>query len=351
MKAHGYAAMSADAPIQPYGFERREVGAGDVAIAIDYCGLCHSDLHLARNEWGFTPYPIILGHEIIGRVIAIGVDVTKFQLGDRVAVGCLIDSCQHCDPCSANLEQHCENSFTGTAGSPDGQGGITQGGFSDKIVVREKFVLRVPDSLSPAAAAPLLCAGITTYSPLKRWKVGAGTKVGIVGIGGLGHIAIKLAKAMGAHVTAITSSDSKRDAAMALGADAVIVGSDAASFAPHAKRLDFILNTISGTADLNAYLGLLKLDGAMVLVGAGAGGSQPIAAFNLESHRRTVAGSMMGGIAETQELLDFCGRNNISCDVEIIKPTELNAAMDRMERGDVRFRFVVNMREVAESAA
>lgn len=347
MQTQGYAATAADASLTPYTFERRALRPNDVAIAIDYCGICHSDLHIARNEWGFTSYPIVLGHEIIGRVIDVGTDVTGFAAGDRVGVGCMVDSCKACHPCNAGIEQYCENGFTATSHGPDGQGGVTQGGFSDRIVVREEFVLRLPDGLDPAAAAPLLCAGITTWSPLRHWKVGAGSKVGIVGLGGLGHIAVKLAKGLGAQVVVFTTSAGKIDEARALGADDVIVASDQDALAAHAKSFDVILNTVSAPMDLNPHIGLLRLDGAMVMLGAPAGSHAAPIMYLLESHRRSIAGSIIGGIAETQELLDFCANKGIACDVEVVPPEEINTAFARLDRGDVKFRFVLDMRPAA----
>lgn len=344
MHAHGYAATSPEAPLSPYEFERRALRPDDVAIAIDYCGICHSDLHLARNEWGGTAYPIVLGHEIIGRVIETGREVKGLAPGDRVGVGCMVDSCRHCLPCLEGIEQYCENGYTATAGGPDGDGGITHGGFSDRIVVRQEFVLRVPEGLDAAAAAPLLCAGVTTYSPMKHWKVGPGSRVGILGIGGLGHIAIKLAKALGAHVTAFTSSAGKEAEVRALGADAVIVGNDPQRLSGLTGSLDLILNTVSAPMDLNPYIGLLRLDGAMVMLGAPAGTHRAPMMWLLESHRRSIAGSIIGGIPETQEMLDLCARHGIGCDIELMRPEQINEAFDRLERGDVKFRFVVDMR-------
>lgn len=350
MHAHGFAAISPDSSIVPFEFDRREIGPGDVAIAIEFCGVCHSDLHLARNEWGFTPYPIVLGHEIVGCVTGVGEKVGKFAVGDRVGVGCMVDSCLQCEPCSSGLEQYCQVAYTATAGGRDSNGELCHGGFSDKIVVREEFVVRVPDALEGAAAAPLLCAGITTYSPLKRWRAGPGSRVAVVGLGGLGHIAIKLAKAMGAHVSAVTSSAGKKDAAVQLGADDVIVGTGLEEFGDHLGSFDLILNTVSGEMDLNAYVALLRLDGTMVMLGAGSGGGAPLVLYQLESHRRSLAGSIVGGIAETQEMLDFCAQHGIGCDVEVIPPDQIDDAFERMQAGDVKFRFVVDLRPDAEQA-
>jgi len=349
MHAHGYAAIAADAPLVPHEFERREIGPRDVAIAIEFCGICHSDLHIARNEWGFTQYPVVLGHEIIGSVTAVGPEVTGFAPGDRVGVGCMVDSCQTCAPCQGGLEQYCSVGYTATAGGPDGAGGVTHGGFSNVILVREEFVLRVPDGLNAAAAAPLLCAGVTTYSPLKRWGAGPGNTVGVVGLGGLGHIAIRLAKAMGAKVVAITTSPEKVEAARALGADDVIVGTTMDDFGNHAGRLDLILNTASAATDLNPYVSLLGLDGTMVMLGAGSGPGTPLITWQLESQRRSVAGSVIGGIGETQEMLDFCAEHGIGCEIEIVQPGEINAAFERLDRGDVKFRFVVDLRNEARA--
>lgn len=323
--------------------ERREATAHDVEIDILYCGVCHSDIHTARNEWPGTMYPNVPGHEIVGRVANVGSHVAKFKVGDLAAVGCIVDSCRHCESCKEGLENYCENGMTGTYNSMDKHLGIqTFGGYSERVVVDENFVLRMPENLDLAAAAPLLCAGITTYSPLRHWKVGPGQKVGIVGIGGLGHMGVKLAKAMGAHVVVITSSASKIDDAKRLGADEVILSTDKKQMKSHAGTLHFILDCVSAQHDINAYLGLLKRDGNLTLVGAPAE-PLPVAPFSLIPTRKSFSGSMIGGIAETQEMLDFCGKHNITSDIELINIQDINQAYERMIKGDVKYRFVIDM--------
>lgn len=347
MQAHGIAAISADAPLQPMAFDRRSIEAGDVAIKINYCGVCHSDLHIAKNDWGMTNYPIILGHEIVGEVTAVGDAVTKFRVGDKVAVGCLVDSCQSCKPCDQSLEQYCTSGYIGTINGADKRGGITQGGFSDKIIVREEFVLRLGNDFCGPDVAPLLCAGVTTYSALRHWKTQAGTRVGVIGLGGLGHIAVKLAKAMGAEVTVVTRTADKAEDALKLGADKVIIGSGWEDLGAHGSTLDLLINTVSAPMALDPYLNLLDLNGTMVLLGGPAGSHEAPSAWVLEGKRRSLAGSSMAGIAETQELLDFCAEHGVTCDIELVDATELNTAFDRLERGDVKFRFVADMRNVA----
>ena len=343
----GYAAPSADAPFGSFNFERRDTGARDVRIDILFCGVCHSDLHTARGEWPGTVYPCVPGHEIIGRVIETGADVTRFRAGDVVGVGCMVDSCQHCASCAEGLEQYCESGMTGTYNSPDTHtGGITYGGYSKAIVVDEKFVLRVSEKLDPAAAAPLLCAGITTWSPLRHWKVGKGHRVGVVGLGGLGHMGIKLAHAMGAHVVLFTTSPSKRDDALRLGADEVVISSDADAMAARSNSLDFILNTVAAPHNLDAFLTLLKRDGVMTLVGAPAEPHPSPAVFNLIMKRRSLAGSLIGGIKETQEMLDFCAEHNIVSDIEVIPMQQIDAAYERMLKSDVKYRFVIDMKSL-----
>ena len=346
MKAHGYANNSPEDKLEPFSFERREPRAEDVVIDILYCGICHSDIHTARNEWGGTHYPYVPGHEIIGRVTAVGNNVTKFKAGDLVGVGCLVDSCRECQSCHDGLEQYCENGFTGTYDFEDKIGGtshpFTFGGYSDKITVDERFVLRVPENLDPAAAAPLLCAGITTYSPLKHWKVGAGQKVGIIGLGGLGHMGVKFAHAMGAHVVMITTSPEKGDDAKKLGAAEVLISRDAEAMAAAANSFDFLLNTIPVGHDTDPYLNLLKRDGTMVVVGA----VEPlthVSGIPFIFKRRSMAGSLIGGLPETQEMLDFCGEHDISCDIEMIDIKDVNTAYDRTVAGDVKYRFVIDM--------
>lgn len=350
MKASGYANNSATDKLKPFEFDRREPGPQDVVIDILYCGVCHSDIHSARNEWGHTHYPFVPGHEIIGRVRAVGNNVSRFKAGELVGVGCLVDSCRECEPCKEGLEQYCENGWTGTYNSEDKIGGTphthTFGGYSDKITVSERFVLRVPDNLDPAAAAPLLCAGITTYSPLKHWKVSSGQKVGIIGLGGLGHMGIKFAHAMGAHVTMITTSPAKGKDAKRLGADGVLISTDAGAMTAAQGSFDFLLNTIPVGHDVNPYMGLLKLDGTMVIVGA-VEALTKVSGVPFIFKRRRMAGSLIGGLPETQEMLDFCGKHNITCDIEMIDIKNINAAYDRTVKGDVKYRFVIDMGTLA----
>lgn len=341
IKAYGTEAAEADLDLLE--ISRRDVTAKDVEIDILYCGVCHSDLHTARNEWHGTVYPNVPGHEIVGRITRVGSEVTKFKVGDMAAVGCMVDSCRTCEQCKEGLEQYCENGNTMTYNSPDVHLGIqTFGGYSEEIVVDENYVLHVPENLDPAAAAPLLCAGITTYSPLKHWKVGPGTKVGVVGIGGLGHMGVKLAKAMGAYVVVITTSPAKTEDARRLGADAVILSTDLEQMRLNSNSLHFILDCVSAQHDVNAYLRLLKVDGTLALVGAPEH-PLPIAAFSLIPGRKNFAGSTIGSIGETQEMLDFCGKHNIVSDIELIKMQDINQAYDRLLKGDVKYRFVIDM--------
>ena len=311
MTTKSYAATAADKPLGPFTIERREPLPADVEIDILYCGVCHSDLHFVRNEWGMTTYPVVPGHEILGRVTRVGDKVTRFEPGDLAAVGCLVDSCRACDSCNQDMEQFCRESVF-SYNSPDvHSGGVTYGGYSERIVVDEAFTLKVPANLDPAGAAPLLCAGITTYSPLRRWQAGPGKKVGIVGLGGLGHMGVKFASAFGARTVLFTTSENKVEDGRRLGADEVVISRDEDAMAAHAGSFDMILDTVSANHDLNAYLSLLKLDGTLVLVGAPAD-PQPVAVFGLLMPRRHISGSLIGGIAETQEMLDFCGREGIS---------------------------------------
>ena len=343
--AHGFAAHSAETPLAPYAFERRDLRPSDVRIAILHCGVCHSDLHTVRSEWPGTVYPCVPGHEIVGRVTAVGPEVSQHKEGDLVAVGCLVDSCRVCSACRDGLEQYCETGLTGTYNSPDRvTGENTLGGYSDAIVVREEFVLKVRhDEKDLAAVAPLLCAGITTWSPLRHWKVGPGSKVGVVGIGGLGHMGIKLAKALGAHVVAFTTSPGKADDARALGADEVVVSRDTGQMAAQAGRLDFILNTVAAPHNLDAFTGLLKREGVMVLVGVPAEPHPSPNVANLIFQRRSIAGSLIGGIPETQELLDFCAEQGIVSDIETIRMDQIEEAYERMLKSDVKYRFVIDM--------
>src|SRR6266403_2734530 len=340
----GYAARSKSSPLKPFSFERRDPGPTDVQIDILFCGVCHSDLHTVRGEWGGTTFPCVPGHEIVGRVMKVGGKVKKFRDGDLAAVGCMVDSCRTCDNCRADLEQFCDNPGpVFTYNSKDKHtGGITYGGYSKNIVVREKFVLRVSDKLDLAATAPLLCAGITTYSPLRHWNVGRGQKVGIVGLGGLGHMGLKFAKAFGANVVLFTTSAGKTADAKRLGADEVVISKDSAEMQKHANSFSFILDTVSGDHDLNAYLQLLKLDGTMTLVGAPEKPA-PVAAFNLLMGRKRLAGSAIGGIRETQEMLDFCAKHGITSDIELIPIQKVNDAYERLLRSDVKYRFVIDM--------
>jgi uncharacterized zinc-type alcohol dehydrogenase-like protein len=347
--AHGYAAQSAETPLLPFSFERRALRPNDVRIEILYCGVCHSDLHTVRSEWPGTIYPCIPGHEIVGRVVSAGADVTRFSEGELVAVGCLVDSCLHCSSCAEGLEQYCENGLTGTYNSPDRiSGENTLGGYSDSIVVREEFVLKVrhPEA-DLAAVAPLLCAGITTWSPLRHWKVGPGHKVGVVGIGGLGHMGIKLARALGAHVVAFTHSRGKEEAALSLGAHDVVVSSDRGEMKAYSGSLDLILNTVAVPLNLDTYLALLKRDATMVMVGVPAEPHPSPSVGNLIFRRRSLAGSLIGGIAETQEMLDFCAERGIVSDIEMIEIADIESAYERMLKSDVKYRFVIDMATLA----
>ncbi len=343
IQSKGYGAVSADAEVAGLEFSRREPDARDVVLEILFCGVCHSDLHQVRNDWGGSTYPIVPGHEIVGRVVKVGAEVTSFSVGDMAAIGCMVDSCRECSSCQDGLEQYCENAPTFTYNSPDRKGpGTTMGGYSNNIVADEAFVLKVPAGLDLAGTAPLLCAGITTYSPLKHWKVGPGQKVGVVGLGGLGHMALKLAKAFGAEVVLFTTSPDKKDDALALGASDVVISRDSDAMAAQMRTFDFILNTVSAKHDINPYLNLLKRDGAMVLVGLPSE-PLPVGVFSLAAQRRTLAGSNIGGIAETQEMLDYCAEHKIVSDVEVIKIDYINTAFERMVKGDVKYRFVIDM--------
>jgi uncharacterized zinc-type alcohol dehydrogenase-like protein len=339
----GYAALTASDALAPFSFERRDPGPDDVRIEIQFCGVCHSDLHTARDEWHMTQFPCVPGHEIVGRVVAVGDKVTRFKVGDTAAVGCLVDSCGRCGSCAEGLEQYCENGFTGTYNGPLFGGPNTYGGYSDTIVVKESFVLRVAPGQELAAVAPLLCAGITTYSPLRHWKVGPGQKVGIVGLGGLGHMGVKIAAAMGAHVVLFTTSPDKRADGLRLGAKEVVVSKNDEEMKAHANSFDFILNTVAAPHNLDAFTGLLKREGTMCLVGAPATAHPSPNVFNLIFKRRALAGSLIGGIAETQEMLDFCAEHGIVSDIELIPIASINEAYERMLRGDVRYRFVIDM--------
>ncbi len=341
-KIKAYGTEAAEAPLNTLNIQRRITTPHDVEIEILYCGICHSDLHVVRNEWGGTTYPVVPGHEIVGRVTRVGNHVTKFKAGDLAAVGCIVDSCRECEYCKEGEEQFCENGCTIVFNSPDKMlGGGTYGGFSESIVVDENYVLHVPEKLDLPSAAPILCAGITVYSPLKHWKAGPGKKVGIIGLGGLGHMAIKIAKAMGLYVVVFTTSQSKAEDAKRLGADEVVLSKDAEQMKRQTK-LDIILDTVSAKHDVNEYLKLLKVDGALVLVGLPVD-QLPVGAFNLVNGRKSFAGSNIGGIAETQEVLDFCAEHNIVADIELINVQQINEAFDRLEKGDVKYRFVIDM--------
>lgn len=342
-KVKAYAAQSATTPLAGTTIERRLAKPYDVQIDILYCGVCHSDLHTVRNEWGATKYPVVPGHEIVGRVTAVGTQVTKFKAGDLAGIGCMVDSCRECDNCKQGLEQYCEKGMTGTYNGRERDGsGITYGGYSKQILAHEDFVLHITDKQPLEGIAPLLCAGITTYSPLRHWKVGKGDKVGVIGLGGLGHMALKLAASMGAEVTMLSHSSSKEEDAKRLGAHQFVLTSDEAQTKSVARYFDFILDTVSAEHDYNLYLRMLKTNGVMVCVGAPAVASA-VNAFSLIGGRRSLAGSSIGGVPETQEMLDYCASHNIVSDVEVIKISEINEAYERMLRGDVRYRFVIDM--------
>jgi len=344
MTINAYGAHAADKPLEPIAIERRAPGPRDVQIDIAYCGVCHSDLHQVRSEWEGTLYPCVPGHEIVGHVSAIGDAVTRFRVGDTVGVGCLVDSCKHCHACDDGLEQYCETGFVGTYNSPTADTpGHTLGGYSQRIVVDDAFVLKISHPEAQlAAVAPLLCAGITTWSPLRHWNAGPGKKVGIVGIGGLGHMGVKLAHALGAHTVAFTTSENKRQDALDLGADEVIVSRNADEMAQHANSFDFILNTVAASHDLDAYTALLKRDGTMCLVGAPDQAHPSPDVMALIFKRRSIAGSLIGGIAETQEMLDFCAEHGIVSEIETIAIQQIDEAYNRMQRSDVKYRFVID---------
>ena len=342
VKAYGTSA--ADQPLQEMNIERRTATDTDIEIEILYCGVCHSDLHTARNDWGFTSYPSVPGHEIVGKVTKVGSKVTKLKVGDFAAVGCLVGSCQTCDNCKKDLEQYCSNGWIGTYNSEDKHlGGMTFGGYSQKVVVEEHFVLKVPANLDLAATAPLLCAGITTWSPLRHWNVTKGSKVAVVGLGGLGHMAIKLAKGLGAEVTLFSRTPDKEKDALELGADSVVISTDENQMNAVAGKFDVIIDTVPYVHDVNPYITTLTTSGTLVLVGY-LGGLEPILnTVPMIMGRKSIAASLIGGIAETQEMLDFCGKHNIVSEIEIIKMQDINEAYERMLRSDVRYRFVIDM--------
>jgi uncharacterized zinc-type alcohol dehydrogenase-like protein len=339
----GYAALNATSPLAPFQFSRREVGRQDVLIKIQYCGICHSDVHQARDEWGGSLFPMVPGHEIVGTVEQVGASVTRFKIGHTVGVGCFVDSCRTCPACKKGLEQYCEGHLAFTYNGTERDGVTpTYGGYSTKIVVDQRYLVRIPKRLRPEEAAPLLCAGITTYSPLRHWKVGKKHRLAVVGLGGLGHMAVKIGTALGAHVTVLSHSDKKQADAKRLGAQAYYSTAKPETLAQLTKQFDFILDTVSAPHDLNAYLELLKTDGTMILVGAPDKPAQ-LGAFPLIMRRRRLVGSLIGGIKETQEMLDFCGKHKFGAEVEVIPIQQVNAAYDRLARGDVRYRFVIDM--------
>lgn len=344
-----YGVTSATSPVAPLTVDRREVGPGDIRLEVLFCGVCHSDLHTARNEWHNTVYPCVPGHEIVGRVTQVGAAVKNFRVGQLAAVGCMVDSCRTCASCRDGEEQFCETGATFTYNSPEKViGGTTFGGYSESLVTDAAFALHLPENLDPAAAAPLLCAGITTWSPLRRWKVGPGQKVGIIGLGGLGHMGVKFAKALGARVVLFTTSPGKIADGKRLGADEVVVSKNPAEMAAHLNSFDFILDCVSAQHDLNAYLALLKRGGVMALVGVPEH-ALPVAAFSLIGGRRQLVGSLIGGIAETREMLEFCGQHGIVSDIELIPVTAINEAYERMLKSDVKYRFVLDIASLKNS--
>jgi uncharacterized zinc-type alcohol dehydrogenase-like protein len=340
--ASAFAAQNSKAPLAPFTVERRNPGPNDVLIDILYCGVCHTDIHQVRDEWGIGGiYPMVPGHEIVGRVSQVGSAVKRFKAGEAVGVGCFVDSCRQCSPCRQGEEQYCDTGSVGTYNGRERDGSPTYGGYSTQITVDENYVLRVPESIPLDRAAPLLCAGITIYSPLRHYGLKAGDKLAVVGLGGLGHMGVKLGKAMGAEVTVLSTSPSKRDDALALGATHFATTSDQSTFQTLAGKFDFILDTVSAPHDYNGYLNLLKLDGTMILVGAPSAPT-PLSAFPLILRRRKIGGSLIGGIRETQEMLDFCGKHNVASDIELIPIQKINEAYERMLKGDVRYRFVID---------
>ena len=345
VQTSGYAAPTANAPLAPFAFERRELRPQDVGIDIEFCGICHSDIHQARDEWGGSIFPMVPGHEIAGVVTEVGVEVTKYTVGDRVGVGCIVDSCRTCDACKRGLEQYCANNVA-TYNGTEKDGSPTYGGYSDRIVVDEKYVLRIPEALPLDKAAPLLCAGITLYSPLRHWHAGPGKKVAIVGMGGLGHMGVQIAHALGAEVTVLSQTLSKQTDGKRLGADHYYATSDPETFTKLAGSFDLIINTVSAELDWNQYLALLDIDGALVVVGAPSN-PIPVAAFSLIGGRHSLAGSGIGSIAETQEMLDFCAKHGIASEIETIAMADVNAAYERVLKSDVRYRFVIDMKTLA----
>jgi uncharacterized zinc-type alcohol dehydrogenase-like protein len=342
MKARGIAAMAASAPLVPFEFERRELGSRDVALNVFYAGICHSDIHQAREEWGPSLFPMVPGHEIVGIVTEIGAAVDKFKVGDRIGIGVFIDSCRTCAPCKAGLQQYCEAGMTGTYNGYERDGKtVAFGGYSDRFVIDQDYAVTVPDNLPLEGVAPLFCAGITLYSPIKHWKVGPGTKVAVMGLGGLGHMGVKFAKALGAHVTVLSHSPAKESDALAMGADAFVATNNGDVFRKHARTFDLILNTISAEIDINKYLSLLALDGTLVVIGL-PGKPYAVEVGTLLGARRSMSGSMIGGMTELQEMIDFCGKHNIVSDVEVIKADYVNTAYERTVASDVKYRFVID---------
>jgi uncharacterized zinc-type alcohol dehydrogenase-like protein len=342
MKSHGYAAHDKKSPLVPFDFDRREPGPNDVVVEIDYCGICHSDIHQVRDEWGGSIYPMVPGHEIVGHVTAVGASVTKFKKGDLAGVGVMVDSCRICENCKAEAQPYCVKGMVGTYNARDYKGELTFGGYSNNIVIDEKYTFTISPKLNLAAVAPLLCAGITTYSPLRHWKAGKGKKVGVVGLGGLGHMGLKFAHSFGAHVVQFTTSESKVEDAKKLGADEVVITKDANALAKHAGSFDFILDCVSAEHDINSYLNLLRLDGTLCSVGLP---EQPlsIAPFAILANRRSLSGSMVGGMAETQEMLDYCAEHGIVSDIEMTSFDKLPEAYERVIKGDVKYRFVIDL--------
>ncbi len=342
MKARGIAAMAASAPLVPFEFERRELGSRDVALNVSYAGICHSDIHQAREEWGPSLFPMVPGHEIVGIVTEIGAAVDKFKVGDRIGIGVFIDSCRTCAPCKAGLQQYCEAGMTGTYNGYERDGKtVAFGGYSDRFVIDQDYAVTVPENLPLEGVAPLFCAGITLYSPIKHWKVGPGTKVAVMGLGGLGHMGVKFAKALGAHVTVLSHSPVKESDALAMGADAFVATNNGDVFKKHARTFDLILNTISAEIDINKYLSLLALDGTLVVIGL-PGKPYAVEVGTLLGARRSMSGSMIGGMTELQEMIDFCGKHNIVSDVEVIKADYVNTAYERTVASDVKYRFVID---------
>ena len=345
-----YAATSPESGLAPYSFDRRNLRADDVAIDIDYCGVCHTDIHFVENDWGMSEYPVVPGHEIVGRVTAVGPEVKDYKVGDLVGVGCMVDSCRHCAACDQGLEQYCLEGMTGTYNGVDRHdGSITFGGYSSDVVVSDRFVVRVPEKLDPAAAAPILCAGITTYSPLRHFGVGKGHKVGVIGMGGLGHMGVKFAKALGAEVTIFTRSEGKVSEAKKQGADHVVISTDDAQMKAAAQSFDFMLDTVPVQHDINPYLNCLKFDGTHILVGLLEPIEPTIQAAQIVGKRRALAGSLIGGMPETQEVLDFCAEHDITCDIEMLDIKNINHAYERMKKGDVKYRFVIDMKTLQQA--